>query len=666
MRKIRNISSIVNLLKDPAAIPVRRIFLSPVSLKKTYFVWCSDIKTTIIFRLKRYRLRRAFKVVLICFLVTGLRTRLTAQSSQQTQAALARQYLQQQEYEKAIPILKNIYEQAPFDRAVYSDLLEALMQVKKYDQADSLVQYMMRIRRGDPAMLVDLGRVDEAAGKHKASRQHYQQALDMLDGNEFTTKGLAEAFEKANQPDYAIRAYEKTRTLIQNPYAYATELSLLYNKAGRTQDAVSALLDMVMTQQNIMEDVKTALVTIAEQEKNGFSLVQKELEKRVRNQTGNPFWQELISWIFVQKGDYTGAFKQLTALDKKLDEKGARILPFAQNAVKDGKYDIATKAFDYVIGQGKGQAWYAIAIAGKINMLLAQLESEQTPSLPHLDGLLSAYSGFFGEFPEYVYTDMWRDYAMLQARYKHNADTAIALLNQVIESGHAEKSFIGRCKLDAGDYLLLEGKVWDATLMYSQVDKAFRQDILGEQARFKNAKLAYYRGDFKLAQEQLSVLKASTTELIANDALYLSVLITENMPPDSNLTPLLRFAAADLLLFQHKTRESDQLLDSISGAFPQSPLQDDIAMLRARVAMEAHRWPDAVSFLETVLNEYGNDVLGDDAAYQLAGIYQHQLSDLTKAKATYELLITRYPGSTYVQEARKQYEQLNSRDAPDP
>lgn len=539
------------------------------------------------------------------------------------------------------------------------------MQVKKYDQADSLVQYMMQIRRGDPAMLVDLGRVNEAAGKLKASGEHYQQALDMLDGNEFTTKGLAEAFEKADHTDYAIRTYEKAKTLIQNPYAYATELSLLYNKAGRTKDAVSALLDMVMTQQNIVEDVRTALLKISEQQKNGFSLIQKELEIRIQNQTGNPFWQELMSWIFVQKGDYIGAFKQLTALDKKLDEGGARILPFAQNAAKDGKYDIALKSFDYVIGQGKAQAYYAIAFAGKMDMLLAQFEQEQPPSAQRLDELLNGYSVFFREFPEYIQSDMWQDYAMLQARYRHDADTAIALLNRVIGASHAEPAFVGRCKLDVGDYLLLEGKVWDATLMYSQVDKAFRQDFLGEQARFKNAKLAYYRGDFKLAQEQLSVLKASTTELIANDALYLSVLITENMPPDSNLTPLLRFAAADLLLFQHKTRESDQLLDSISRAFPQSPLQDDIAMLRAGVAIEEHRWPDAVSFLETVLNQYGNDVLGDDAAFKLADIYQYKLNDQTKAKATYELLITRYPGSTYVQEARKQYEKLNNKNAPD-
>lgn len=36
-------------------------------------------------------------------------------------------------------------------------------------------------------------------------------------------------------------------------------------------------------------------------------------------------------------------------------------------------------------------------------------------------------------------------------------------------------------------------------------------------------KLAYYRGDFKYAQGLLDVLKAATSELVANDAMQLSV-----------------------------------------------------------------------------------------------------------------------------------------------
>jgi outer membrane protein assembly factor BamD (BamD/ComL family) len=130
------------------------------------------------------------------------------------------------------------------------------------------------------------------------------------------------------------------------------------------------------------------------------------------------------------------------------------------------------------------------------------------------------------------------------------------------------------------------------------------------------------------------------------------------------MTPLRRFAAADLLLFRHKTRESDQLLDSLSKAFPQTPLQDDIDMLRAKIAMEEGRWGDAAAFLKTILDQYGTDVLGDDAAYKLAGIYRDHLEDKEKALFYFEKLITDYPGSTYIQEARKAYQALKDSAAP--
>jgi len=253
-----------------------------------------------------------------------------------------------------------------------------------------------------------------------------------------------------------------------------------------------------------------------------------------------------------------------------------------------------------------------------------------------------------------------RDYAMVKARYAHKVDTAIAILEEAINAPNVKRNIAANSKLDLGDYYLLQGKIWDASLVYSQVEKAYKEDVLGEEARFRNAKLSYYRGDFKWAQGQLSVLKASTTELIANDALYLSVLITENMPPDSNLTPLLRFAAADLMLFQNKTQASDKLLDSISTAFPENPLLDDVYLLRAKIAEEEGRNTDAVTYLEKILKDYGEDVLGDDAAFKLGQLYDEKIKDKTKALQYYELLITTYPGSTYIQTARTRYQKLKA------
>ncbi|WP_157976942.1 tetratricopeptide repeat protein [Taibaiella helva] len=591
-------------------------------------------------------------------------TPLHAQRPPGKEIALARQFMSDKDYEKAIPLFKTVYEQAPFDKSVYDEYLDALMLAARYEEAASLVGYMSKIRREDPVMLLDMGRVLDASGKKKKAEEQYDKALSQVSGEDFRTRQLADAFARMGKNDYAIKVYERARTMIQNPYVYATELGLLYSKEGNTEEAIKAMMDQLVVQPNVLDDVKSALLQMVGEDEKKMAVLQKQLSKRIAQQPDNPYWAELMTWIYIQKGDFNGAYAQIVTLDKKLKEEGERVVAFCKTATAAGQYPVALEGFRYVMGKDSSAPMYEEAWDGKIQVLLRQLEQKRPVDKPLLVSLQQEYKTFFDEYPQYVTSPLMRDYAKVEARYALQVDTAIALLERAIAAPNARRDFIGYCKLDLGDYYLLKEKVWDATLLYSQVDKSFKEDQLGEEARFRNAKLAYYRGDFKWAQTQLSVLKASTSELIANDALYLSVLITENIPPDSNLTPLLRFAAADQLLFQNRTQASDQLLDSIATAFPETALMDDIYLLRSRIAEEEGRNNDAVTFLEKILEKYGDDVLGDDAAYRLAVLYEERLKDKAKALQYYEILITRYPGSTYIQAARSRFQKLKAGKEP--
>lgn len=600
-----------------------------------------------------------FRLALV-FLLLGSGISVEAQQDPNANIALARQYMQNKEYDKAVPLFQKLYEMAPFDKAVYDEYLDALLLAAKYPEAEELVLYMSKIRREDPVMLLDMGRVMEAGGKKKKAEEQYELALNKVSGEDFRTRQLADAFVRLNQNKYAIKVYERARTLMQNAYLYATELALLYGKEGNTEQSVNAMLDVLVMQPNVLNDVKESLLQVTEEDEKKMALTQKMIAKRLTAQPDNPLWVELLTWIYTQKGDYQGAFQQITELDKKLKEEGERVVRFSKGALKDGQYAIALKGYEYVLAKGTASPMNEEAREGKIEVLLAQLATVKPIDEKMVNVILNEYVSFFNEYPQYKSAPIVRDYAMVQARYAHRVDTAIAILEEALNAPNTKRSLVANCKIDLGDYYLLQGKIWDASLVYSQVEKAFKEDVLGEEARFRNAKLSYYRGDFKWAQGQLSVLKASTTELIANDAIYLSVLITENMPPDSNLTPLLRFAAADLMLFQNKTTESDRLLDSIATAFPENPLMDDIYLLRAKIAEEEGRNNDAVVFLEKILKDFGQDVLGDDAAFKLAQLYDEKLKDKAKALQYYETLITEYPGSTYIQTARARYQKLKS------
>ena len=79
--------------------------------------------------------------------------------------------------------------------------------------------------------------------------------------------------------------------------------------------------------------------------------------------------------------------------------------------------------------------------------------------------------------------------------------------------------------------------------------KEFKNDPLGHLAKFKNAQVYYFSGEYDWCQAQLDVLKASTSKLIANDALELSVLITDNYNMDTSETAMKLFAIFFEMLF---------------------------------------------------------------------------------------------------------------------
>src|SRR5690625_7053529 len=86
---------------------------------------------------------------------------------------------------------------------------------------------------------------------------------------------------------------------------------------------------------------------------------------------------------------------------------------------------------------------------------------------------------------------------------------------------------------------------------------------LGHEANFKIAQTSYFKGDFRWALTQLNVLKRATTQLMANDAMFLNLRIQDNILGDSTQTSLKEFAAADLWVLQDNPEGAIVLLKDI-------------------------------------------------------------------------------------------------------
>jgi outer membrane protein assembly factor BamD (BamD/ComL family) len=248
--------------------------------------------------------------------------------------------------------------------------------------------------------------------------------------------------------------------------------------------------------------------------------------------------------------------------------------------------------------------------------------------------------------------------ANLQAFKLHKLNEAQKLLEEVVVIAAGQPAQLAACKLDLGDVYLINNQPWEATLLYSQVEKDFPNTTMGQDAKLRNAKLAYYTGDFTWAKGQLDVLKAATTQLIANDALNLSLLIADNIQADTSGAALKMYAHADLWIFAEEPAKAIKTLDSIDVKYPGNSLGDDILMAKARLLIQQKDYAGAVPLLKKIADEHSFDLWADDAVFMLGDIYENRLNDKEKAKAYYQKIITDYAGSLYINEARKRFRLL--------
>ena len=575
-----------------------------------------------------------------------------------TDEQLASQFYQNKQFDKALDYYENLFNKKS-NQLYYSPYLNCLLETKDFKKAEKVVKKQIKQNPDNLNFMVDLGTVYTRSGEPEKAKNAWEQTVKAIKMDE-QVFNLASAFISVQQYDFAIATYMKGRKISQNDYPYSFELAEVYNIKGDKLAMIGEYLDVLETNDSYIQTVQNALQTSFNNESNPQQneLLKTELLKRIQKNPDRTILSELLIWMQIQLKDWEGAFIQAKALDKRKKEDGARVMGLAQLFAQNESYDISIRAYQYVLTKGKSNYFYTEArkellvvtyrkiIKGKYNSTeLLELEKNYNLTIDELGKSASTVG-------------LLKNMAHLQAFYLNKTKEAIELLEEAIELPQVEPHLKADCKLELGDILLVTGDIWEASLRYSQVEKEFKHDAIGQEAKFRNAKISYYTGDFKWSQSQLDVLKGATSKLIANDAMDLSLLINDALAIDSNTVPLLMFARADLLAFQNKDELAIQTLDSIPLLFPNHALADDILYKKAQLEIKHGKYTEAATLYENILSNYGTDILADDALFKLADLNENQFKNVDKAKELYQQLIEKYPGSLYVVEARKRFRKL--------
>ena len=574
-------------------------------------------------------------------------------------AKLAQQYYQDGEFEKAAFIYKKLYDAQNRNDYYFDRYIECLVATEAYASAENALQEELKINPKNIRMYVLYGNLYERQFKEQQAEEQYQKAIKKMSADQYEVTRLASTFSKLTKYDLAIQTYEKGGELIKDKEVFAFNLAELYRRKGDISKMINNYISTLAAYPERLSTVERQLQNYLASEED-YQELQSQLYARLQDNPDAIQFMELLQWNFIQNKDYRNALRQAKALDKRMNENGARVFQLATTAFNDKDYDAAIIAFDYiVVEQGASSSFYLDAKRESLRARRNNLVEGFSYTEPELREIEKAYEKFLDEFGRNKTTaSIIAELADLEAFYLNDLDKAIALLDEMINYPAINVQTQSEGKLSLGDFYLMEGEIWESTLLYSQVDKIYPNDHLGNVSRFKNAKLSYYNGDFQWAQAQFDVLKASTSKLIANDALDLSVFIMDNLGLDTTDQALRLFAQADLLTFQNKFDGAFAKLDSLAMLFPEHSLEDDVLYAKAAIYMKLRDYHKAASLYALIVEKYPEEIRADNSLFALAELNERQLNNTEKAMELYEKVFIDYSNSTFSVEARKRFRRL--------
>lgn len=579
-----------------------------------------------------------------------------SRAQQSPDEALAIQYFQTGEFDKAALIYEKLFNRTK-NISYYDPYFISLLKTKKYDEAEDLTKRLIKSNPGNYTYAVDLGRIYQERGEREKSVEWFNKLVRDLPANEFAIKDLAITFYRAEAYDFSVRALLNGRKLVNDENAFSYDLLNLYRYRKDKPMLIQEYLVLINTNPDILAQAQNVLSTVLE-DKTDYDLLKTALLRRLQKEPQNIAFTELLTWQYIQQKDFDMAVRQTLALDRRLKDDGNRVFELSRILLSNLAYDQTVEALNYIVAKGDNNRFYIPAKIDLLNAKTKQLTSNKFTRAELLT-LEGDYLSLLNEFGRNSGTSFAiRQLANLQAFYLQKPAEAAEQLAKMMELPGIPAIIIAPAKLELGDIYILSGEVWEAALLYGQVEKQFTNEPFGQEAKYKNAKLSYFQGDYIWSKAQLDVLKSSTSQLIANDALNLSLLISDNLQNENDTAALKKYSYADLLIFKNQPEQALAILDSMNILYPGNSLADDILMAKSRIFLKSNEIDQAVIQLQAIMDKYTSDLWGDDAIFMLADIYENKLNQPGKALELYQKIITDFPGSLYVIEARKRFRVL--------
>ena len=575
---------------------------------------------------------------------------------------LAQNYFDKGEFDKAKISYESLLGAQPYNSLYFQRVVECQQQLQDFQGAEkNLLNRSKQFQQA--SLLVELGYNYQLQKQPEKAKKQYELALDKIRKNPNEVYGVATTFERHVLLEYALQAYELALSLSPQ-MNFNFQLALLHGQLGHTDQMIDTFLTEAYVNPQNLPLIQNQLTRFMQEDAsvNFHETLKKALLLRAQK---NPevFWNQLLSWYYVQQREYGKAFIQEKAVYKRNPESLANIINLAQLARDEGAKTTAKEILSFVIENSKD---VALLVQSHVYLLQMRIDVAQAADLPLLTADYELLLKRFGQTPFTL--PLQKSYAHYLAFTLQQGTEAKKLLKQALDLplNVFQKADL---KMELADILVFEQNFNQALIYYSQIEEEIKDNEIGHEASLKSAKTSYYTTEFTWAQQQFKALKSASTQLIANDALDYFLLISDATVADSTQTALKSLAKADFLNFQNKNQEAFLAYEAMAKTYKGQEIEEVTSYRLAKLQEKMGNNVAAIPYYEAQITQFGEGIYNDEAHYFLAEIYRNLVEANTgdpiyladckqKAMAAYEYVITRHEDSIYYTDARKKFRAL--------
>ena len=566
----------------------------------------------------------------------------------QNSSSLAESYFREGEYEKASQIYESLEKNNPFNTRYLKRLITCYQETSNYEKAADLLQKKLLNNPSQQYLRIEIGYNFDRQQKTALAKKEYDFAIDAITSDPSLGGIMGRMFQQNNLLDYAIEAYSKTMRLYKNA-SYEFQIAQIYGEKGEFEKMFDSYTQLIDKDENYLGGVQRFTSRYINEDatnSNNIAFKKSLLKKSISNPKN--VWNELLSWLFTKQKEYGKAFIQEKALFNRDPAYIETVFRLAKIAFENNDITTAKKCFDFILEKTN---FIEEKITAELYLLKIAVKNTTRNSTSLFEKTLQEYGLNRNSL------EIQLEFADYLTFKRNNPSKAIEVLEKALLLS-TSKFKNARIKLKLGEVLVFTGRFNKALLYFSQVQTQLKNHPLSQQARFKVAQTSYFKGDFKWAKSQLKILKGSTTQLIANDAVDLFLVISDNEPKDSIPSGLIDFAKADLLAYQNKNTEAIAIYSAMAQKYQGQNIEDEVLFNQAALYLKENQYENTISNLLKIISINAEGILVDDSYYLLAEVYKNKIKDTEKASEYYQKIIFEKPSSIYLVDARKKYREI--------